>query len=427
VREDQASQTARRVAAQRRHFDRRPAEYGDPAADQRLHDDVAGDLPYSDTPFTAYLAARTGFFDTAVVDAIARGCPQLVVVGAGYDGRSLRYSKPGVRWFELDHPATLADKSDRLHRLDLDSDAVSRVAADFVHDDVGQRLAAAGHDGSLPTQFVCEGVTPYLDREVVVGLLTSLAARAAAGSQLAIDFALEADSEKARASREALRAVVESHGEPFRLELAKADLRTFVDDAGWEVRQAVDPWGADVTTSDRPTAFVTATPVRSRPELRVRPMTTAEFEAWRPRLVSEYAADHVRAGNWSEDVAEARSAQELQELLPQGVDTPGMLLFVAEGSAGEPVGHLWLAIGGRSDSVSKAYIYDIEIEAKYQGHGYGRALLRAAETECARHGASSIALTVFGVNQVARNLYESTGYEIATIAMRKKLSEPEAT
>jgi methyltransferase (TIGR00027 family) len=421
VRDGQASQTARRVAAQRRHFDRVPADYGDPAADQRLHDDVAGDLPYVDTPFTGYLAARTRFFDTAVVDAVARGCLQIVVVGAGYDGRSLRYGSHAVRWFELDHPATLTDKSERLSRLGLATDAASPVAVDFAFDDVGDALVAAGHDASQPSLIVCEGVTPYLDREVVLRLLTSLRTRAAAGSQLAIDFALEAESGKARAAREALRAAVESHGEPFRFELPRSDLVGLLRSAGWAIERAVDPLGVDVASSQVPTVFAMARPSGDSANLRVRPMTVAEFEAWRPRLVSEYAADNVRAGRWREDVAEARSAQELQELLPQGVDTAGMLLFVAESSAGERVGHLWLAIGGRTGSGSAAYIYDIEIDAKHQGHGYGRALLRAAETEAVQNGFDSIALNVFGVNQVARNLYESAGYDIATIEMRKKL------
>ena len=71
MRAGEASQTARRVAAQRRRLARLPAGYGDPAADQRLQDDVAGELPHLDIPLTAYLAARTRFFDHAVVDAIA--------------------------------------------------------------------------------------------------------------------------------------------------------------------------------------------------------------------------------------------------------------------------------------------------------------------------------------------------------------------
>jgi methyltransferase (TIGR00027 family) len=256
----QASQTARRVAAQRRHFDRLVTDYGDPAADQRLHDDVAGDLPFADTAFTAYLAMRTRFFDDAVVDAIARGVAQIVVAGAGYDGRSLRYANPTVRWFELDHPATVADKASRLARLGISGDTVTHIAIDFSMDDVGPALDAAGHDARQASLFYCEGVTPYLDQQVVARLLAALHSRAATGSGLAIDFALRPESEGAQRNREALRAVVESHGEPFRFELAKDDLATMLGEAGWQVTRAIDPGGADLASSDRPTAFVRATP-----------------------------------------------------------------------------------------------------------------------------------------------------------------------
>jgi len=33
-----------------------------------------------------------------------------VILGAGYDDRALRFRSPGVRFFELDHPDTQADK-----------------------------------------------------------------------------------------------------------------------------------------------------------------------------------------------------------------------------------------------------------------------------------------------------------------------------
>ena len=66
-----------------------------------------------------YLDARTRFFDRVVVGAIGRGVRQIVVGAAGYDGRAFRYAKPGVRWFEVDHPATQRDKQERLARLGL--------------------------------------------------------------------------------------------------------------------------------------------------------------------------------------------------------------------------------------------------------------------------------------------------------------------
>jgi methyltransferase (TIGR00027 family) len=260
VREGQPSQTARSVAAQRRHFERLITTYGDPDADQLLHDDVAGDLPFNDSDFTAYLAARTRFFDRAVVDALAAGCEQVVVVGAGYDGRSLRYATPSVRWFELDHPATLADKRSRLRRLGVAIHRSAAVMVDFGRDDVALALAAAGHDAQLPSLFICEGVTPYLDRSVVARVLQALRSRAAADGRLVIDFALTPRSDRARRSREMLRAVVESFGEPFRLEVDASDLDGLLAARGWRVQHAVDPSGTAMADSLSATAFVTATP-----------------------------------------------------------------------------------------------------------------------------------------------------------------------
>jgi len=54
------------VAAQRLGFTRVPGE-GRPDDDLALHRDVAGDLVVEAGPMTRYLAARTAFFDRAVV------------------------------------------------------------------------------------------------------------------------------------------------------------------------------------------------------------------------------------------------------------------------------------------------------------------------------------------------------------------------
>jgi ribosomal protein S18 acetylase RimI-like enzyme len=150
-------------------------------------------------------------------------------------------------------------------------------------------------------------------------------------------------------------------------------------------------------------------------------MTSSEFEVLRARLIREYAADHVRAGNWNEEEAEARAAAQTDELLPQGVETQGVLWFVAETPEAKPIGHVW--VGPQSRPGSKgAWIYSIEIDPDERGKGYGRALLDAAEQEAAHHGFSSIGLNVFGPNTVARSLYESAGYEVASLQMRKDLA-----
>jgi ribosomal protein S18 acetylase RimI-like enzyme len=149
-------------------------------------------------------------------------------------------------------------------------------------------------------------------------------------------------------------------------------------------------------------------------------MTTAEFAALRDRLIPEYAAGKVRAGEWSEDQAEALAAKQTAELLPEGPDTPGMLLLTADDSEGQPVGLVWVALDQPREG--QAWIYYIEVNPEQRGKGHGRALLEAAEQEAARHGATWIGLNVLGGNTVARNLYESSGYRTTEINMRKELS-----
>jgi putative heme iron utilization protein len=80
------------------------------------------------------------------------------------------------------------------------------------------------------------------------------------------------------------------------------------------------------------------------PQVNVRRMTATEFDAFRKRAIKEYAAEHVRAGDWSADRAEELAAQETDALLPQGVDSPGMFLLVAETAHAEVVGIVWVAL-----------------------------------------------------------------------------------
>jgi methyltransferase (TIGR00027 family) len=127
---DTTSHTARSVAAHRLDYERIAAPYGDPAAEEALTRDVAAGMTPRLGRMHDYLRARTAFFDRVVVRSLDHGIRQVVVGGAGYDGRALRYGKHGVRWFEVDHPATQADKRERLDRLGLASGHVSFVAAD---------------------------------------------------------------------------------------------------------------------------------------------------------------------------------------------------------------------------------------------------------------------------------------------------------
>jgi O-methyltransferase involved in polyketide biosynthesis len=80
---------------------------GDSNAQARL---CEGMRPTPGTRLRPMLTARTMFFDGAVLTAIAGGVRQIVVCGAGYDDRALRFRTPRVRFFELDQGPTQEDK-----------------------------------------------------------------------------------------------------------------------------------------------------------------------------------------------------------------------------------------------------------------------------------------------------------------------------
>ena len=154
--------------------------------------------------------------------------------------------------------------------------------------------------------------------------------------------------------------------------------------------------------------------------LTLNPMTAEEVGVLMARTAKEFAAEQVAAGNWPEESATELGLAETARLLPQGADTPGMSLFSAfDGDL--RVGYVWLNLEPRISTSGEAWIYDIEVDASLRGRGYGRRLLEAAEDEARRAGATYLGLNVFGANRVARSLYETSGYQVKTMQMRKEL------
>jgi methyltransferase (TIGR00027 family) len=235
--EGTASRTARSVAARRLEYERVPAPYGDPAADETLTSDVAAGLTPSPGRMHEYLRARTAFFDRVTVTALDRGVRQVVIGGAGYDGRALRYAKPGVRWFEIDHPATQADKRERIARLGLATPQLSFIPADFTADPVAEPLLAAGLDPGRGALFLFEGVTAYLEQPVTERVLAGFRAVTPVGSVLAISVSTVSRSAQARARFEARVAEL---GEPARSVLTFDQAGALLSAAGWKLREPGD-------------------------------------------------------------------------------------------------------------------------------------------------------------------------------------------
>ncbi len=149
------------------------------------------------------------------------------------------------------------------------------------------------------------------------------------------------------------------------------------------------------------------------------PMTQSEFDAFLAQAVPEYAADNVRAGYWDEAEALEKSRKEFEMLLPQGLQSENHYLYTVYDEE-QAVGLIWMR--ANMDRPTKSgFIFDIRIDGKFRGKGYGKQAMLLIEEKARELGLKSIGLHVFAVNNVARSLYESIGYEISSLNMIKQL------
>lgn len=155
--------------------------------------------------------------------------------------------------------------------------------------------------------------------------------------------------------------------------------------------------------------------------MKLVPMTDAEYTDYLKLLIPDYAADHVRAGNWTAEEAEGKATAEQQEFLPDGPHTPDHYLYTLHvDEEDKPVGIIWMGIMRRSIQ-PRAFIYDIIIYEDYRRRGYGGEALRAIEEKARELGLKNIALHVFGHNNGARTLYDKSGYVVTDYIMAKDL------
>jgi methyltransferase (TIGR00027 family) len=138
-----------------------------------------------------WIALRTAAIDDQVrrfTHGHARA-RQVVILGAGLDTRAARLADPAVRFFEVDHPGSQAEKRRRLRGLDgYPADAATYVACDFEGEDFLDRLRASGFDAAEPALVVWEGVVYYLTEAAARATLGRIASGCAPATVLVLDY-----------------------------------------------------------------------------------------------------------------------------------------------------------------------------------------------------------------------------------------------
>ena len=162
----------------------------------RAYPEARAFIDNSGTIFAGYFLvnARTLYIDAALERAAADGATQVVVLGAGFDSRAYRFrdTHPQLRFFEVDLPATIESKKNRLVTIYGEVPAYVRYAPiDFDRQTLEEVLPALGYDAKQKTFFIWEGVTMYVQEAGDAATLRFIARYSAAGSRVVYDYVLE--------------------------------------------------------------------------------------------------------------------------------------------------------------------------------------------------------------------------------------------
>lgn len=184
-----------------------------------------------------HITLRTLAIDTALREAVAAGCRQVVILGAGLDARAWRMAElAGLAVYEVDHPDTQGYKRQHAPEGRPVAASLTYVPVDFERQRVGDELAAAGHDASVPTFWIWEGVTMYLGRFAIVASLGEVASRSAPGSRLAVTYVLPRKQPLGEQVERLVDAAFSMLGEPLIGALPSEEMQCLLEGAGFERR-----------------------------------------------------------------------------------------------------------------------------------------------------------------------------------------------
>ncbi|WP_234391102.1 SAM-dependent methyltransferase [Nocardia suismassiliense] len=185
--------------------------------------------------------------DDQVTEAVAQGCRQVVVLGAGLDTRAFRLGLPAdIRFFEIDLPELFAFKEPVLAGAVPTCDR--RVVAADLRGDWAAALRTNGFQPDVPTHWVDEGVLGYLSRAHALRLAETLTELSAPASRFdVLRFAVDENPAQYSELRRLVRA---GHEGEDRLAGLGPDAEKWLADRGWHT--TFRSWAELVAPLDRP-------------------------------------------------------------------------------------------------------------------------------------------------------------------------------
>jgi len=192
-----------------------------------------------------YVIARTKYIDTVFRQALSRQFDQILVLGAGFDTRALRFHHEAgtTRMFELDVPITQNAKINQYHkRGPVVPPNLTFISTDFDKESLSTKLEEAGFKKDKRSLFILEGLLMYLQLESVDNLFQTIHAFSGTGSEFVFDsvYASVLRRENLFFGEEDIVKTVSKAGEKWQFGVERDRIEDFLRTRGFALSEYLD-------------------------------------------------------------------------------------------------------------------------------------------------------------------------------------------
>ena len=180
-----------------------------------------------------YVIARTKYIDAAFKKALIEHLDQILVFGAGFDTRAIRFQdmRGNTRVFELDVPITQEAKIGQYQKrlVDVPSN-LKFIAIDFDQESLSAKLQEAGFYSQQRSLFILEGLLMYLQPQSVDETFHTIRDFAGKRSRVVFDYiyASVLRNEGTCYGETGITKTVSGAGEQWQFGIEKGEIKRFL-------------------------------------------------------------------------------------------------------------------------------------------------------------------------------------------------------
>ena len=192
-----------------------------------------------------YVIARTKFIDSIFQKAVTNEFDQILIFGAGFDSRGIRFADLNKKTniFELDAPVTQKAKISQLKKRGIEINPnITFISIDFNKESLEDKLAEFGFKANKKSLFILEGLTMYLDPEAIDNTFNVINQFAGTGSEVVFDYVYSSvlREENLYYGESEVLNQVKNANEPWSFGIEKGELKSFLKDKNLKLIQSLN-------------------------------------------------------------------------------------------------------------------------------------------------------------------------------------------